>query len=217
MPVERVSRGFKDISMSFEVNPINNDIIGVKNDTAIARSIRNLVFTVPGERFFNEDLGSKVSQVLFDTVDDISAASIKDEIEETIIKYEPRVELKDIRVEPDFDNHNFNVTIVYDVVGIDEAQFFDSHLIKMCKKLANKNTRVIVAGLDSDYRGSPFGPMPDIMCESDYLDKLTAICVTCGNPASFTQRITEQLEQVVIGETDIYEARCRNCFEPPKK
>ena len=119
MPVERVSRGFKDISMSFEVNPINNDIIGVKNDTAIARSIRNLVFTVPGERFFNEDLGSKVSQVLFDTVDDISAASIKDEIEETIIKYEPRVQLKDIRVEPDFDNHNFNVTIVYDVVGID--------------------------------------------------------------------------------------------------
>ena len=119
MPVERVSRGFKDISMSFEVNPINNDIIGVKNDTAIARSIRNLIFTVPGERFFNEDLGSKVSQVLFDTVDDISAASIKDEIEETIIKYEPRVKLNDIRVEPDFDNHNFNVTIVYDVVGID--------------------------------------------------------------------------------------------------
>ena len=119
MPVERVSKGFRDISMSLEVNPINNDIIGVKNDTAIARSIRNLVFTVPGERFFNEDLGSKVSQVLFDTVDDISAASIKDEIEETIIKYEPRVELKDIRVEPDFDNHNFNVTIVYDVVGID--------------------------------------------------------------------------------------------------
>ena len=119
MPVERVSKGFRDISMSLEVNPINNDIIGVKNDTAIARSIRNLVFTVPGERFFNEDLGSKVSQVLFDTVDDISAASIKDEIEETIIKYEPRVQLKDIRVEPDFDNHNFNVTIVYDVVGID--------------------------------------------------------------------------------------------------
>ena len=119
MPVERISRGFKDISMSFEVNPINEDLITVKNNTAIARSIRNLVFTVPGERFFNEDLGSKVSQVLFDTVDDISAASIKDEIEETIIKYEPRVELKDIRVEPDFDNHNFNVTIVYDVVGID--------------------------------------------------------------------------------------------------
>ena len=119
MPVERVSRGFKDISMSFEINPINNDIIGVKNDTAIARSIRNLIFTVPGERFFNEDLGSKVSQVLFDTVDDISASAIRDEIEDTIIKYEPRVKIKDIRVKPDFDNYTFDVTIVYDVVGID--------------------------------------------------------------------------------------------------
>jgi len=119
MPVERVSRGFKDISMSFEINPINNDIIGVKNDTAIARSIRNLIFTVPGERFFNENLGSKVSQTLFDTVDDISASAIRDEIEETIIKYEPRVKLKDIRVKPDFDNYTFDVTIVYDIVGID--------------------------------------------------------------------------------------------------
>ena len=119
MPVERVSRGFKDISMSFEVNPINNDIIGVKNDTAIARSIRNLIFTVPGERFFNENLGSKVSQTLFDTVDDISASAIRDEIEETIIKYEPRVKLKDIRVKPDFDNYTFDVTLVYDIVGID--------------------------------------------------------------------------------------------------
>ena len=119
MPVERVSRGFKDISMSFEVNPINNDIIGVKNDTAIARSIRNLIFTVPGERFFNQDLGSKVSQILFDTVDEISASAIKDEIEDTIIKYEPRVKLKDIRVKPDFDNYTFDVTLVYDIVGID--------------------------------------------------------------------------------------------------
>jgi len=119
MPVERVSRGFKDISMSFEINPINNDIIGVKNDTAIARSIRNLIFTVPGERFFNENLGSKVSQTLFDTVDEISASAIRDEIEETIIKYEPRVKLKDIRVKPDFDNYTFDVTIVYDIVGID--------------------------------------------------------------------------------------------------
>ena len=119
MPVERVSKGFKDISMSFEANPINNDIIGVKNDTAIARSIRNLIFTVPGERFFNENLGSKVSQTLFDTVDDISASAIRDEIEETIIKYEPRVKLNDIRVKPDFDNYTFDVTIVYDIVGID--------------------------------------------------------------------------------------------------
>ena len=119
MPVERVSKGFKDISMSFEVNPITDDIIGVKNDTAIARSIRNLVLTTPGERFFNESLGSEVSQVLFDTLDDISAAVIRDEIEQTIIRFEPRVKLSDVKVEPDFDNNEFNVTVSYNIIGID--------------------------------------------------------------------------------------------------
>ena len=119
MPVERISRGFKDISMSFEVNPITDDIIGVKNDTAIARSIRNLVLTTPGERFFNPKLGSEVSEILFDTVDDISAAVIRDEIEQTIIKFEPRVKLEDVKVKGDFDNNQFNVTITYDVIGID--------------------------------------------------------------------------------------------------
>ena len=119
MPVERVSRGFKDISMSFEVNPINADIIGVKNDTAIARSIRNLVLTTPGERFFNEDLGSGVSEVLFDTLDDISGAVIRDEIEQTIIRFEPRVKLTDVKVKPDYDNNEFNVTVTYEIVGID--------------------------------------------------------------------------------------------------
>ena len=119
MPLERVSRGFKDISMSFEVNPINADIIGVKNDTAIARSIRNLVLTTPGERFFNEDLGSGVSEVLFDVLDDISGAVIRDEIEQTIIRFEPRVKLTDVKVKPDYDNNEFNVTVTYDIVGID--------------------------------------------------------------------------------------------------
>ena len=119
MPVERVSRGFKDISMSLEVNPINADIIGVKNDTAIARSIRNLVLTTPGERFFNEDLGSGVSEVLFDVLDDISGAVIRDEIEQTIIRFEPRVKLTDVKVKPDYDNNEFNVTITYDIVGMD--------------------------------------------------------------------------------------------------
>ena len=119
MPVERVSRGFKDISISFEVNPITDDIIGVKNDTAIARSIRNLVLTTPGERFFNESLGSEVSQVLFDTLDDISAAVIRDEIEQTIIRFEPRVKLSDVKVEPDFDNNEFNVTVSYNILGND--------------------------------------------------------------------------------------------------
>ena len=118
MPVERVSRGFKDISMSFKVNPISNDIIGVKNNTAIARSIRNLVLTTPGERFFNENLGSRVSEVLFDNMDEISASSIRDEIEETIIRYEPRVNLKNVKVKPNYDNHEFDITIIYDVIGI---------------------------------------------------------------------------------------------------
>ena len=119
MPVERISRGFKDISMSFEINPINNDLIGVKNNTAIARSIRNLVLTTPGERFFNEDLGSGVSEVLFDTLDDISGAVIRDEIEQTIIRFEPRVKLTDVNVKPDYDSYEFNVTVTYDIVGID--------------------------------------------------------------------------------------------------
>ena len=105
--------------MSFEVNPITDDIIGVKNDTAIARSIRNLVLTTPGERFFNENLGSSVSEVLFDTIDDISAATIRDEIEQTIIRFEPRVKLEDVKVKGDFDNHKFDVTITYDIIGAD--------------------------------------------------------------------------------------------------
>ena len=103
------------------------------------------------------------------------------------------------------------------VVGIDEAQFFDDDLLSVCKVLASNGTRVVVAGLDTDYRGHPFGPMPNIMCEADYLDKLRAICVKCGNPATYTQRRTKDSEQILIGETDIYEARCRNCFEPPNE
>ena len=119
MPLERVSRGFRDISMSFEINPISNDLIGVKNDTAIARSIRNLVLTTPGERFFNPTLGSKISDILFDNLDDISAAALRDEIEETIIRFEPRVKLDDVKVVPDYDNNEFNVTVSYDIIGID--------------------------------------------------------------------------------------------------
>ena len=119
MPLESVSKGFKDISMSFEANPLNNDLIGVKNDTAIARSIRNLVLTNPGERFFNPNLGSRVYESLFDNVDEISASSIKDEIEETIINYEPRVKLQSVKVNPDYDNHTFDVTLIYDIIGID--------------------------------------------------------------------------------------------------
>ena len=119
MPLERISKGFKDISMTFQVNPLNYDLIGLKNESAIARSVRNLVFTLPGERFFNENLGSKVSRSLFENIDEISASVIKDEIENTINNYEPRVNLIDVVVSPNYDENEFNVTINYRIVGID--------------------------------------------------------------------------------------------------
>ena len=90
MPIERVSQGFKDISMTFQVNPLNSDLIGLKNENAIARSVRNIVFTLPGEKFFDEDFGSRISASLFENIDDISAAEIVDEIRQSIINYEPR-------------------------------------------------------------------------------------------------------------------------------
>ena len=121
MPVERISRGFKDISMSFEVNPINSDIIGVKNETAIARSVRNLVITRPGERFFNPNLGSRVSESLFDNMDEISESNLKDEIRDTIDNYEPRVDLIEVIVNPDYDNYAFDVVIKYNIIGIDAS------------------------------------------------------------------------------------------------
>jgi phage baseplate assembly protein W len=119
MPLERISKGFKDISMTFQVNPLNYDLIGLKNESAIARSVRNLVFTLPGERFFNENLGSKVSRSLFENMDEISASVIQDEITNTINNYEPRVNLIDVVVSPNYDENEFNVTINYRIVGID--------------------------------------------------------------------------------------------------
>jgi hypothetical protein len=119
MPLERVSQGFRDISMSFQANPLNNDLIALKNETAIARSIRNIVFTIPGEKFFDPDFGSNVTRSLFENIDDISAITIRDEIETSIRNYEPRVSLISVETAPDYDNNNFNVTIVYRIVGID--------------------------------------------------------------------------------------------------
>ena len=119
MPLERVSQGFKDISMKFQSNPLTNDLIALKNESAIARSIRNIVFTLPGEKFFNENFGSRVSRSLFENVDQISASIIKDEIENSINNFEPRVSLIDVQTIPDYDNNGFNVNIVYRVVGAD--------------------------------------------------------------------------------------------------
>ena len=104
MPLERVSQGFKDISMSFQSNPLNNDLLALKNESAIARSIKNIVFTIPGEKFFDPDFGSRLYTILFENIDDISALKIKDEIRQSIIRFEPRVDLIDVKVFPDFDN-----------------------------------------------------------------------------------------------------------------
>jgi thymidine kinase len=103
------------------------------------------------------------------------------------------------------------------VVGIDEAQFFDNSLVDVCQKLANMGKRVIVAGLDMDYRGVPFEPIPQLLAVAEYITKIQAICVRCGNPATFTYRTTDDTERVVVGAHNIYEARCRNCFEPPQE
>lgn len=99
-----------------------------------------------------------------------------------------------------------------DVVGIDEAQFFDDTLRAVCEELALRGHRVIVAGLDMDFRGQPFGPMPDLLAVAEYITKLHAICNHCGNLATHTFRLTSDAETVVLGEKDIYEARCRFCF-----
>ena len=119
MPVQRRSQGFLDISASWQNNPLSNDLIGLKNENAIARSVRNLILTTQGERPFQPVLGSNVNNLLFDNMDKLTAAALKDEIRNTIENYEPRVELEDIIVDPNFDNNEFNVTIQYYIVGID--------------------------------------------------------------------------------------------------
>ena len=119
MPLERISQGFKDISMTFQSNPLSSDLIALKNETAIARSIRNIVFTLPGEKFFNENFGSRVSRSLFENVDEISASIIRDEIRNSINNYEPRVRLIEVQTNPDYDNGSFDVVINYRIIGAD--------------------------------------------------------------------------------------------------
>ena len=119
MPQQRVKRKFKDISMSFATNPLNDDLVSLTDTSAIARSIRNIVFTSPGEKFFNPDFGSRVSESLFENVDNVSALAIKDEIKSSIINFEPRVNLLDTVVVPNPDDNEMNVTIEYEINGID--------------------------------------------------------------------------------------------------
>ena len=99
-----------------------------------------------------------------------------------------------------------------DVIGIDEAQFFDNKIVEVCEQLALQGIRIIVAGLDMDFKGKPFGHMPDLLAIADYVTKLHAICVRCGSIANFSYRKSIQEGQVLLGELDVYEPRCRNCF-----
>ena len=119
MPVQRRSKGFLDLSASFQANPMNSDLLVLKNENAIARSVRNLVLTIQGERPFSPILGSNVNNLLFENIDKLTAAAIRTEIRNTIENYEPRVEINEIIVDPNFDNNEFNVTVQYYIVGID--------------------------------------------------------------------------------------------------
>ncbi|PLW96580.1 MAG: thymidine kinase [Marinilabiliales bacterium] len=104
-----------------------------------------------------------------------------------------------------------------DVVGIDEAQFFDLELVNVCNKLADNGVRVICAGLDMDYTGKPFGPMPALIATAEFVDKVHAICVKCGNLAQYSHRTVVNDKLVVLGETDSYEPLCRVCYNEMKK
>tara|TARA_B100000902_G_scaffold47287_1_gene54529 strand:+ start:265 stop:666 length:402 start_codon:yes stop_codon:yes gene_type:complete len=119
MPVQRVSKPFKDISATFQTNPLNSDLIALNNSNAISRSIRNLILTVPGDKPFQPDLGSEVYDSLFDQLDQITAASIQSQIENTIIRYEPRVSLTSVDVKSNIPNNAFDVLITYEVIGVD--------------------------------------------------------------------------------------------------
>ena len=122
MPVQRVSKPFKDISATFQTNPLNSDLIALKNENAISRSIRNLILTKPGDKPFQPDLGSEVYESLFETLDQITASSVQQQIENTIIKYEPRVDLRDVTVTANIPNNAFDVLINYEIIGIEASR-----------------------------------------------------------------------------------------------
>ena len=119
MPLERISQGFKDISMSFQTNPLTSDLIAMKNENAIARSVKNIVFTNPGEKFFNPRFGSRITESLFENADDLTAIEIQKQIEESIRRYEPRVNLRSVDANANIDGNAFDVVITYDIIGAD--------------------------------------------------------------------------------------------------
>ncbi|MGQ9619357.1 MAG: thymidine kinase [Bacteroidales bacterium] len=104
-----------------------------------------------------------------------------------------------------------------DIVGIDEAQFFDNSIVEVCNKLADEGKRVVIAGLDMDFVGRPFGPMPYLLAIAEYITKVHAICTRCGNLAQYSFRKSSEAQQVLLGEKDIYEPLCRNCYNKARK
>ena len=119
MPLERVKQGYKDLSMSFRSNPLNDDLIGLKNESAIDRSIQNLVFVRKGEKFFDPEFGSELSASLFENIDEVTAITIQDDIEYMIKMHEPRVKLINVESKPNYDNNQFDVVIIYQILGAD--------------------------------------------------------------------------------------------------
>ena len=136
--------------------------------------------------------------------------SIDNRFSENFIVSHNQRKIKSIQVQ------NTNMILDYsdkaDVFGIDEAQFFDQSIVKVCRSLANKGRRVVIAGLEKDYLAHSFGHMPELLVDAEYITKVNAICMNCGDPANFSHRISSEKKQVVVGETDKYEALCRRCY-----
>jgi phage baseplate assembly protein W len=121
MPLERDYKNFLDLSMTFQSNPLNSDLIALKNQTAIARSVRNLILTARGERFYDELKGSRLSRLLFENFDSVTADIIEDEIRNVIEQNEPRAEILEIRVKPSYDTYEYHITIIYSIQGLDAS------------------------------------------------------------------------------------------------
>ncbi len=138
--------------------------------------------------------------------------SIDNRYEEEYIVSHSQMKIESIKIET-AEEIMLHIDEDTEVVAVDEVQFINDKIIDICNDLANKGIRVIVAGLDQDYTGKPFGPMPRLLAEAEYITKNMAICMKCGNPANRTQRLTHDSDTIIVGATDIYEARCRNCHE----
>lgn len=162
----------------------SEELIRLLRRAAIARQRLQVFKPATDNRYSNDDVVSHSRQRI--------PCDLVDRSEEILRRVDPRT----------------------DVVGIDEAQFFDEGLPKVCSHLANLGKRVIVAGLDMDFRGIPFGPMPELLALAEQVKKITAICSRCGASAAYTQRLIQSEQQVVVGAAGVYEARCRRCHEP---